>query len=93
MVIKMSRKSIRIIMLFILLIFCIQFIVLSYYNFFISSIIKPMGVVIGATLIGTVFGTVGFAFFQVFYAKFLERADGYLDKHLIEEELSVEEQD
>ena len=81
------------IILFLLFNFCFQFTILSYYNFYISSIIKPIGVIIGATLIGAVLGTVGLVLFQAFYAKFLEYADAYLDKCLIEEELSVEEYD
>lgn len=86
---KMSKR----IILFLLFNFCFQFTILSYYNFYISSIIKPIGVIIGATLIGAVLGTVGLVLFQAFYAKFLEYADAYLDKCLIEEELSVEEYD
>lgn len=88
----MSKSTKRTI-LFLLFNFCFQFTILSYYNFYISSIIKPIGVIIGATLIGVVLGTVGLVLFQAFYAKFLEYADAYLDKCLIEEELSVEEYD
>ena len=87
------NKRIKRTILFLLFKFCFQFTILSYYNFYISSIVKPIGVIIGAALIGAVLGTVGLVLFQAFYAKFLERADGYLDKRLIEEELSVEEQD
>ena len=80
------------IILFLLFNFCFQFTILSYYNFYISSIIKPIGVIIGATLIGAVLGTVGIVLFQAFYAKFLERADAYLDRYLNEEILESAEE-
>lgn len=85
----MNKKKIIFFMLFSL---AFQFTILSYYNFYISSIIKPIGVIIGATLIGAVLGTVGLVLFQVFYAKFLERADAYLDRYLNEEILESAEE-
>lgn len=90
MVLKMSKEKIKRIIISLLFNFCIQFVLLSYYNLYISNIIKPIGIIMGAAFIGSMVVVIMFTIFCMFYARFLERVDEYLDKYSDAEDLEEE---